>query len=208
MAQVSLQSQPNIRGAKSGSPDHAFNDVAVVAEDTSGRVGSVAVVKPHRCLGAKFSLADSATGTLQVKQPVGDLLSEASSHEALVGHLLRPLFRRLFERCMSIRMEGGILEPSPFKGFSVAVSDKSLRLDVWARGVFAGLCVQFLSVILPALAMVGKVSSPFFRGAISLLFLGRSGYDFQCKTSALGERSPRILMRAYAACKPQTPLLV
>lgn len=171
MFQIRTQSDSELLRGQLHAAQHPFDDVAVVAEQTSGSVGVVAVVGSDLS-ASKVSSANSASVIL-VNEKLGDFLfAHARSLAALGINYFRP--RRRVVSDLRIPDGGptptfGTLaeRPSALSGFGTVAVFLAARFDLWALTIGPLFGAGFVQVSEAAQAVRFKILRPLFRTAIS-----------------------------------------
>lgn len=175
MFQVRTQSGSELLWGQLHAAQHPFDDVAVVAKQTSRGAGVVAVIGPDLSVG-EVPIANGTAIVLVGEKPVNLLLAHASALAALGVNYLCPRRRigsdfGVLGRSSATTFRTLAERSSPLAGFRRIAVFLAARLYLRALAVCSPFSAGLLQIVEAALPVRFKVSGPLFRGAISFSHL-------------------------------------
>lgn len=174
MLQVSIKADSELFGGQLQLAQHPFGDVAMVAKQTSGLAGVVAMIG-FNLSALNVPFADSAAATLngekfgnvrsgEPSSPFAGLFS-ALLHHSGIGANLR-FVSGLLSRLVFGRPVLGAPSSSGLWGFG---SRLAARLNLWTLMILPRSLARLLRVPMIVSSGFGEIRFPLFGGAVGLL---------------------------------------
>lgn len=170
-------------GRHSRSTQHAFKDVAVVAQDASRLLRVVAMIGADAVRSAKSTLTYSAQAALVLKSCFKKFCAKSGSVFPLQGEFFRPYFRIFGHACFVAKFRSSftlwsLCAFSSLRGYFVfSVMCTATRFNFWPLVVRPGLFASLFDICQAAKSNMFKVGGPFIRGAFGFLLAGSARLD-------------------------------